>query len=160
MQTQHFEAHSYLGVLLLLAFFAQDLFHLKWPWLAVLQTDETYKQVSGLVLVTFIGYQWYLSVLRAKGLSEEAARHYERHRWAGALAPLFFYLHSHQIGYAYLFLLSTIYFGNVVLGLLHPLILQTNNKHLFNGWMVTHVSIAVFLVTLASYHIFTAFYYS
>lgn len=153
-------AHFYLGVSLLLAFLAQNLFHLKWPWLVTMQMDETYKQLSGLVLVGFIGYQWYLSVLRAKGLSEKAVRQYEIHRWAGALAPLFFYLHSHQIGYAYLFLLSTIYFGNVALGLLNPLILQINNNHLFNGWMVTHVGLAVFLVTLASYHIFTAFYYS
>jgi len=157
---QRFEAHFYLGVLLLLAFFAQDLFQLKWPWLAVLQTDETYKQLSGLVLVAFIGYQWYLSVLRAKGLSDRAQYQYQRHQWAGALAPLFFYLHAHQIGYTYLFLLSTIYFGNVALGLLNPLIALTNNKHLFNGWMVTHVGLAVFLVTLASYHIFTSFYYS
>ncbi|MGH8579801.1 MAG: hypothetical protein ACREVK_06655 [Gammaproteobacteria bacterium] len=70
----------------------------------------------------------------------------------GGPAPsLFFYLHAHHIG---------IYFGNVVLGLLNPVIVQTNNKHLFNGWMVIHVGLTVFLVTLASYHIFTAFYYS
>jgi hypothetical protein len=60
-----------------------------------MQTDETYK--SGLVLFGFNAYQWYLSVLRAEGRSEQAARHYERHRWAGALAPLSFYLHSHLL---------------------------------------------------------------
>lgn len=160
MQTQRLEGYFYLGLLLLLAFFAQDIFHLKWPWLVTMQGDETYKQLSGLVLVTFIGYQWYLSVLRAKGLRQKVVHHYAGHRWVGALAPLFFYLHSHQIGYAYLFLLSTIYFGSVVLGLLNQVIVQTHNKHLYNGWMVTHVGLAVFLVMLASYHIFTSFYYT
>jgi len=160
MQAPRFGAYFYLGLFLLLAFFAQDIFHLKWPWLVARQTDEAYKQLSGLGLVAFIGYQWYLSVLRDKRLSHKATGQYERHRWVGAMAPLFFYLHSHQIGYAYISLLSTIYFGNVVLGLLNPAILQTNRKYLFNGWMITHVGLAVFLVTLASYHIFTSFYYS
>lgn len=75
-----FGACFYLGLLLLLAFFAQDIFQLKWPWLVSMQLDETYKQLSGLVLVAFIGYQWYLSVLRAKGRSDKATSQYERHR--------------------------------------------------------------------------------
>lgn len=160
MQKLSNNCYFYLGVFLLVAFFLQDILQLKWPLLVELQTNELYKQLSGLVLVLFIGSQWYLSVLRAEGKLQSAQRYYKRHRQLGALAPLFFYIHSHQIGYAYLFLLSSIYFGNVVLGLCNQQILGINKPWYAMGWMVTHVSLSVCLVLLASFHVYTSFNYS
>jgi hypothetical protein len=157
MKTSKFYAG--LGLLLLLAYLLQDLLSLKWPWLVKLQAEETYKQVSGFLLVSFIGYQWRLSLLRAKGQLQIARTKLPKHKLWGTLAPVFFYLHAHQIGYAYLFLLSTVYLANVAVGLLNHEVLQVRQRWFLTGWLVVHVSLAMLLLILVSYHIVIAFYY-
>ena len=58
--------------------------------------------------------------LRTHGNLKTAKSQYLRHKRAGFLASLLFYLHSTQLGYAYLFFLSIVYFANVVLGFCNP----------------------------------------
>ena len=152
-------SYFYLGVLLLAAFFIQDAFALKWAWLVQMQTNETFKQLTGLVLVSYLTHQWYLSVLRLRGRMETARIKLPRHKQLGALAPLVFYLHSHQIGYAYLFLLSSLYFANVAIGLFNQKIIGIQSKWFLYGWMIVHVALSVFIVILTSYHVFIALYY-
>lgn len=43
-----------LGLLLLTAFALQELGNLNWPWLAKLQADDVYKQLSGYTLVGYL----------------------------------------------------------------------------------------------------------
>jgi sulfoxide reductase heme-binding subunit YedZ len=153
------EGCFYLGILLLLAFWVQDAFELRWNWLMEMQNNETFKQYTGLMLVMYIGHQWYLSLLRTQGQMQAARSHYQRHKQAGVWATLLFYFHSIQFGYAYLFLLSMVYFANVVLGLFNQETVGIRKKWFYNCWIVGHVSLSVLLVILISYHIFIAFSY-
>lgn len=157
MQTQR--GYFCVGLLLLTAFALQELFALKWPWLVRMQANETFKQITGLVLVSFIAHQWYLSLLRLRGQTELARTKLPAHRRWGAFAPLIFYAHSHRIGHAYLFLLSCIYFANTAIGLCNQEIVHISKKWFLMGWMILHVSLSVFMVILAGYHSFIAFYY-
>jgi len=153
-------AYVSLGLGLLLAFFLQHLFQIKWPLMVALQQHATYKYWSGLLLMTYITYQWYLAFLRMHGRVHAAKRHYKPHKWLGACAPLFFYVHSTQLGYAYLGVLSVMYFANVVLGLCNQEVVQSRKKWFTQSWMVTHVAASVLIVVLMVYHIFISFSYS
>ncbi|MCI0734368.1 MAG: hypothetical protein L0Y38_11190 [Methylococcaceae bacterium] len=149
--------YTVLGLLLLAAYLVQDIFALKWPWLAGMQTDENFKRLTGFLLAGYILHQWSLSLDRMKGPGSETKL--SRHMAWGAWAPLVFYIHSHQIGYAYLFLLSSVFLANVTIGLLNHEVVGIHKKWYLVGWMVAHVSLSVMLVLLAGYHGFMAFYY-
>jgi hypothetical protein len=149
--------YTALGLMLLVAYLAQDILNLKWPWLVEMQTDETFKRWTGFLLAGYILHQWSFSLGRLKGQSSPIRL--ARHTAWGAWAPLVFYIHAHQIGYAYLFLLSTVYLANATIGLLNRVVLGIDRKWFLFGWMVVHVGLSVLLVTLAGYHAFMAFYY-
>lgn len=149
--------YTALGLVLVASYLAQDILGLKWPWLVEMQTDETFKRYTGFLLTGYILHQWLLSLDRLKGQYSETGL--GRHMAWGAWAPLVFYVHTHQIGYAYLFLLSTVYLANVTLGLLNREVVGIQKKWFLVGWMIVHVCLSVLLVTLAGYHAFIAFYY-
>jgi len=151
--------YLYLGALLLILFFAQDFFYIKWPWLVKQQMDLMYKQWSGLVLMIYVIAQWYLSMLRVLGQGRIAKYNYEIHKQLGVLAPLFFYAHSAKLGYAYLFWLSSVYFANVVVGLLNQEVIPARKKWFSYYWMILHVTLAVLITILMVYHVFISFYY-
>jgi len=142
-----------LGTVLLLLFLTQDLFHLKMDWYETLQVQKAYRIVSGILLLAYIGFQWYLSFLRVRGKGRAAARHYDLHKKVGAWAPLVFFIHSTGFGFAYLYFLSAIYFGNVLVGLFNPDALEIRTKAYTFTWMVVHVTFSVLLVFLALYHL-------
>lgn len=107
----------------------------------------------------YITAQWYLSILRAIGRIRIAKYNYEIHKQLGVLAPLFFYAHSATLGYAYLFWLSSVYFANMVVGLLNREVLAMRAKRFSYYWMILHVTLAVLITTLMGYHIFISLYY-
>lgn len=151
--------YLYVGVLLLLAFWVQYIFELQWEWLETMQNDETLKQCSGFALASFVAHQWYLSRLRMRGCMKTAKSHYSKHKRAGVLASLLFYLHSTQLGYAYLFLLSMVYFANVVVGFCNQETLGIKKRWFYTSWIITHVSLSVVLVVLIGFHVIIAFIY-
>ena len=148
-----------LGVFLLSAYLAQALFHLKMPWLESLQQDQTYKITTGLVLLAFVGFQWLLTIFRMKGYKFLAHHHYNYHKQLGCFAPLIFYIHSTQLGYAYLALLSSVYLANTAVGLFNYETLRISRKSFVHYWMVTHVALSLLVVVLIIYHIFIVFAY-
>ena len=152
-------SYFYLGLLLTAAFVAQSLVAWHWPWLSDLQENESYKQLSGLALLTFIAHQWHFSVLRARGLQRKAGGLSHRHKWIGALAPLFFYLHSQQLGYGYQQLLSLAFFGIFLSGLCNPEITRVHLAWFKPAWITVHVGLSVVLLSLAGYHIYIGFAY-
>ena len=154
------KAYVISGLVLLAAYLLQDVFSLKWMWLETVQQGETYKQITGLLLFLYIAEQWYLSVLRVRGEKDKQRSLYQLHTVLGVLAPVFFYLHSTQFGYAYLFLLSVAYFSNLLVGLLHQKYWKIKWKRYSFYWMIAHVTLSVFVVILMGYHVFIAFYYS
>ncbi|MBA3532535.1 MAG: cyclic nucleotide-binding domain-containing protein [Ardenticatenales bacterium] len=151
-----------LGAGLLLAFVVQESLQLKIAWLENLQSMETYKRWSGVGLLGFMAAQWILPYLRLTGQLRLAARHYHLHKRQGMLAPLVYFFHSTGMGYAYLLVLSSVFFANLVLGLLDPdtVVKPEQRKSYGFYWLLLHVALSVALVALIGYHIFIVFYYT
>ncbi|WP_242085009.1 hypothetical protein [Aestuariivivens sediminis] len=151
---------TWLGLVLLSAFFAQYILKLEWPWLYHLQQEELYKRWSGLCLALFIAFQWILTITRViKKLRRFAMTMQTIHKWVGALSPLFFYMHSMALGYGYLLLLSYIFFSNTLLGYFNLDVIKNNNDLWFKGWMITHVALSITITILMFFHISMVFYY-
>lgn len=148
-----------LGLILLAAFTLQEVYQWRWAWLTTLQTDNVYKQLSGLILILYLACQWECAVLRTKGLTHEAAQLLNRHKWYGATAPLFFYAHAQQLGFAYLQALSLVYFAVFLTGLFNY-----ENSHIHKPWfrplwITLHIGLSTGLLVLVSYHIFISYSY-
>ncbi len=156
------QRYFYLGLLLTLAFGVQDLFELKWPWLESVQKVENYRIGSGIFLALYILGQFILPVKRWQGKTRDAVRHYKLHKLQGALAPLIFYIHSTQLnGYAYLKLLTYVYFANFLLGLFnHERISNPKFKktYLFY-WLPVHIFLSVILLGIIVFHAYIALAY-
>ncbi|MCV9386313.1 hypothetical protein [Reichenbachiella ulvae] len=149
-----------LGLLLFTLFVLQDVFEWRWEYLQQLQADQMYRRWSGLALSMVILFQWVLSIVRATPKWEEKSLlFYSIHNWMGALTPLLFYIHSMQLGFAYLFLLSITFFGNFLLGMFNLDLLKSKSQVVFQGWMILHVSMSLFISFITIYHIWIVFYY-
>jgi hypothetical protein len=148
-----------LGLLLLMAFAIQEFGNWNLPWLAKLQTDDVYKQLSGFALVGYLVHQWRCSLLRNQGLMQKAAKLLNQHKMMGALAPVFFYAHAQHIGYAYLQALSLVYFVIFFTGLCNVEITRIHKDWFRNIWITVHVGLATSLVLLLGYHIFISYAY-
>ncbi|OEK08190.1 hypothetical protein A8C32_01630 [Flavivirga aquatica] len=151
---------TWVGVVLLSAFFLQFFFKLEWEWLLDLQQQEMYKRWSGLALALFLVFQWLLTATRViKKLRKYAMLVLNLHKWLGALSPLFFYIHSVSLGYGYLLLLSYVFFSNTLLGYFNLDVIKSNSDLLFKGWMITHVALSVIVTIMMVFHIIMVFYY-
>lgn len=149
-----------LGLVLLCAFFLQYLLKLEWLWLLELQQNELYKRWSGLALAIFILFQWVLTLTRVvKTLRKHAMTMQTIHKWLGAISPLLFYIHSMNLGYGYLLLLTYIFFTNTLLGYLNLDVIKNNSDLLFKGWMIVHVALSIVVTIMMVFHVTMVFYY-
>ncbi len=153
----------YLGLFFLLAFAIQAIFDLKWQWLAQQQANDVYAKWSGISLAVYLGAQWILPFLRMIGKQKVAKRFYPLHKQAGVFAPVVFYIHSMEFGYAYLFVLSVVYFANTLLGLFSVDIVakfvRTYRKQYLFWWMIMHVALSILTMGFMIYHAYIAFAY-
>lgn len=148
------------GSILFILFVLQDLLDLRWQALFDLQQDEMYRRWSGLGLSLVILFQWTLSLVRTRPKWQELTlTFYNVHNWVGALTPLLFYLHSMQLGFAYLFVLSLTFFGNFLMGLFNLDVIKSKSMLVFQGWMILHVACSFFITFLTIYHVWVVFYY-
>jgi len=157
------KAYIFLGLLLCIAFFMQNIFQLKFEWFEVLQQGEQYKRWTGWLFAGYIGYQWFLPLLRLLGRTQEhiTIQHYHLHKLAGVLAPVVFYIHSTKFGYAYVCMLSMMYFANSLLGYLNKDIIADTAQQQRYGfyWMIGHVSASVLTLVLVLYHMYIVYAY-
>lgn len=153
------KGYFYLGLALLIAFFVQEIHPWRWHWLTGLQDNDVYKQLSGFVLVAFIIHQWHCSILRNKGLMREAGRILHRHKSIGSFAPLFFYAHSQTLGFAYLQVLSLVYFAIFLSGLFNFETTHIHKSWYQLIWITVHIGLSTALLFLMSYHIFISYAY-
>ena len=66
----------------------------------MLQQEEMFNRWSGLALAIIITFQWVLTLTRVfKGLRKYSLKMTTVHKWLGAFTPLFFYVHSMNLGY-------------------------------------------------------------
>lgn len=148
------------GSILFTLFILQYIFVWRWEYLYELQGDQMYRRWSGLGLSLIILFQWTLSLVRTRPKWEELSlKFYTIHNWLGALTPLFFYVHSMKLGFAYLSVLSLTFFGNFLLGMLNLDVLKSKSKIVFQGWMILHVACSFFITGLTLYHVWVVFYY-
>lgn len=154
-----FKGYFCLGMLLFAVFVIQEFGHFSWSWLAKMQAEDVYKQLSGFVLVAYLAFQWRCSVLRNQGLMQKAAKLLDQHKLMGALAPLLFYAHAQTIGYAYLQVLSGVYFAIFLTGLCNAEIIRIRKAWFRKIWITIHIGLATGLVFLLGYHVFISYAY-
>lgn len=151
--------YFYLGLALLVAFLLQDIFKLKIPWLEMVQAGDSYKRWTGLLLTLYMAAQFLLSYVRVRGNMKASVQQYRLHKLQGALAPLFFYIHSTQMGYAFLTFLSVVFFANVGVGLFnHEWVSNADLKRQYSHyWLIAHVILSLLTVALVAIHIYVVF---
>ena len=158
MKTTH--KSTILGLILLLLFFVQFFLKIEWHWLLDLQQEQLYRRWSGLGLAIFIIFQWFLTFIRIiKKLRKHAIKMQLIHKWIGAVSPILFYIHSINLGYGYLLLLSYIFFTNTLLGYLNLDVIKNKSMLLFKGWMISHVAFSIVVTIMMLLHITIVFYY-
>lgn len=149
-----------IGLVLLVLFLIQFFLQLEWQWLKELQREQLYKRWSGLFLALFITFQWVLTLSRViKKWRKHSLKMTAIHKWAGALSPIFFYVHSMGMGYGYLAFLAYIFFANTLLGYLNLDVIKSTSETLFKGWMISHVAFSIIITILMFFHITMVFYY-
>ena len=149
-----------VGLILLSLYVLQRVLHIEWDWLVNLQGQEMFKRWSGLALALFITFQWLLTLTRVKKkLRKYALKMNGLHKWIGAISPLFFYVHSTNLGYGYLLLLSYIFLANTLLGYINLDIIKSKSDVVFKSWMIIHVAFSIIITILMFFHIGVVFYY-
>ena len=115
------------------------------------------------MLASFLAVQWILPFLRMLGKHKQVKRFYPLHKKVGVFAPLFFFIHSMQFGYAFMVVLSTVYFSNVILGIFSLDVIKdfvsVNRKRYGFWWMILHVALSFLTMGLMVVHIYIAFAY-
>lgn len=151
-----------IGITLLALYFIQHIFLIKWASLEELQSIELYKKWSGVVLLFMILYQWHLSLIRMRKDSSPTKKELfiNIHKWLGILLPIFFYLHSTQIGYGILFILSLSFFVNIGIGFLNTGKLLELYPKFFNLWLVIHIVLSVGILIFTGIQIWLVLQYN
>ena len=154
-------SYLYLGTLLILAFALQDLLQLKWPWLETIQATESFRRWSGVGLTLYLAAQFILPAMRWRGSLKSTVQYYHLHKIQGAFAPLIYYVHATDMGYAYLLVLSIVYFANFLLGLLNQeIITKPQLKRVYQYyWLIAHILLSLLTVGLVAFHIYIVFAY-
>jgi hypothetical protein len=145
------------GLALLVLLVVQLAGGLRWSWLAELQANDLYKQLSGFALCAFIACQWRLSLARAGGRAQGNSRLANTHKRVGLAAPVLFFLHSQSLGYAYQVALSLTYLALFVSGVFHREALGIPNPGYRTAWIAAHVSLATALPILLGYHVYITY---
>jgi len=149
---------SLAGAAMWILFLTQLDLGLEWGPLSVWQRHTWYKIASGSLLAGFVCFQWLLAFLRVNRWARAARALYSWHQTAGAFSPALLFLHSTRLGFGYLFVLSTVYVTNNVLGLVSPSTFP-RLKVLLPFWVIAHIALSVLLVAMVVYHVWTALYY-
>ena len=151
-----------LGYILIGLYFFQHIADIKWLWLEELQTDKTFKNWSGLTIFIYILIQWLLSIVRHvfKLTTEQCKPYIELHKYLGVFSPVVFYFHSTHPGYAFLFILTLVFFANSLIGLLNTKNNLIKSKPLYFLYIISHIVLSVCLLFLAFIHIWVVFSYN
>lgn len=142
-----------LGLLLWLGFYVQSLFGPQWVWLESIQKENTYRLVTGSFLALFLLSQWFLAILRMKSSHKLAKSNFLFHQKMGVLAPIFYFIHTVHLGFGYLFVLSTVYFTNLLVGLANPNQIGLKRAWYKKTWLPTHVALSVLTILIMLLHI-------
>lgn len=154
--------HLYLlvGSILVVLYFTQLTLNLRWEWLASLQSGEVYRQFTGFLLLAYVLMQSRLGLHRLRKKNKKYRFLFKQHKLHGVLAPLIFYIHSIDIGFAYQTVLVFIFLGNSIVGYLNPQSIAIRNKRYILSWTILHIVLAILTLVLMLFHIYIVYYYS
>lgn len=148
-----------IGTLLTFAYLLQNWLELRWEWLLMLQRDERYQFITGLILGGLILWQWSLFLARLRSKWRDAKTLYQIHKILGSLSPLLFYIHSMKIGSGFLLYLSVLFLMNTVVGLFNREILHFKQRIFSQIWFFLHIFISMLIVVLLYLHFSVAVLY-
>jgi len=151
-----------IGYFLFVLYFLQDLLNIKIEYIENLQSIESYKKWSGLVLLLLILWQWVVSLNRTNKLLKNTTKEkfIEIHKWIGLLLPIAFYMHSSNFGFGILLLLSIVFFVNILLGIINSENILDKKPKFYNIWLMLHIVLSVLIVALSINHLWQVFYYN
>lgn len=151
-----------ISISLFILYFIQYLIPLKFAFLENLQQIELYKKWSGFILLLFILSQWYLSFMRINKDYNASKKEVflDIHKWIGVLLPIVFYVHSTNIGYGVLLLLSFVFYLNLAIGLINTNDILAKHPKYFNIWLVSHILFSVAVLIISFVHVWLVFYYN
>jgi methionine sulfoxide reductase heme-binding subunit len=111
--------------------------------------------------MVYIYSQWLLTFKRTYTSDQKPQQGLNLHRWSGALAPVFFYIHSARFGYGYLLFISIIYFTNFIVGNINPQGLNIHRyiNNYYSLWLRAHIIFSCLVSLMIIYHIYVVFYY-
>lgn len=147
-----------LGMATLLAYLVQTSTGLSFPWLEALQENRSYRLWSGSALLSLIAIQWWFLVPRLQGRRERSPTIHGWSAYLGVLAPVVFFMHSTRVGYGYMFVLSSVYLANLLVGMLDKTRLgyRSTQERFAKIWVVGHVALSIVTVLLSLLHAFFA----
>ena len=148
-----------IGLSLLGLFMLQYLYGLRWDWLAGLQLQELYKQLTGYLMFACLLFQWRLGLVRQRNPAGAGRALLRGHRYVGALAPLAFYFHSMSLGHAYQLILGGAFLMSCLVGLLHRHAMRSGHPIVMKAWLTVHILLAVLVSMLVPYHIYIVYLY-
>lgn len=148
------------GSLLLVLYFTQLNLSLRWIWLDNLQSGEVYQQITGFLLLAYVIMQGRLGFQRLSKPNMPFRSLLANHKIHGVFAPILFYIHSMDVGFAYQVVLTFVFLGNSLLGYLSPQAIKLRKKWYILSWTILHVGLAILTLTLMLFHIYIVYYYS
>jgi len=153
-----FNRWTSISFILLALFIFQYVFSLSPQWLLSLQTSDVYKQITGFMLFAYVYYQWHLAFIHLNKLQPTQAQR-KTHRIVGAIAPLIYYIHSVELGYAYQTILSSAFLANCFVGSINPQVVRIKSSRYYGLWIFCHITLAVMVVVLLFYHLYVTYTY-
>nr|VFK15333.1 MAG: hypothetical protein BECKLPF1236A_GA0070988_1012313 [Candidatus Kentron sp. LPFa]VFK34730.1 MAG: hypothetical protein BECKLPF1236C_GA0070990_102947 [Candidatus Kentron sp. LPFa] len=130
----------------------------QWEWLAEIQENTLYKQLSGVALLALILQQWRFGLRRFTGQGFTIG-FMDSHKLIGCVLPIFILFHIRDLGVAYQRILAIVILVNCLTGILNVEILQIRKSFFHNAWMASHIGLATIGLTLAIYHIYVVYLY-
>lgn len=149
-----------VGFFLLALYFTQLNFNLRWIWLDNLQRGEVYQQVTGFLLLAYVILQGRLGFQRLRKPTIPFSSVLKSHKIHGVFAPVLFYIHSMDVGFAYQVVLTFVFLGNILVGYLSPQVIKLRRKWYILSWTILHVGLAILTLVLMLFHIYVVYYYS
>ena len=148
-----------IGLGLFLVYFIQALIPWKSQQLIEIQSGESYRLWTGLLLFMVILSQWVLTyarfVLQKDG---DSIKYYVRlHKLVGIYSPVIYFVHSADPGYGLLMFLTIVFFLNHLIGVAYGK--SPFWVWVFPVWIILHVFLAVTLLSASVYHIYVVFAY-
>ena len=145
-----------VGITLIICYLLQWLAPFKLERLVELQANDDYKFWSGIALATLFASQWILTYARVV-LQREGSpfvKIIKAHKIVGSLSPIFYYAHSCDPGYGFLFALTIIFIINQVITNIN---LNAMTLVMYNIWLSIHIFFSFVILILAISHIVIVF---